>query len=247
MNVIIVLPVYNEEKSLSPLLTRIGESMRRAGLSCSVLMIDDGSTDGSLAAARSFDRRLAVRILRHATNQGLGSAIRDGLLAAIRGGSTNDVVVTMDADNSQPPELVPQMVKGIAAGSDCVIASRYAPGSRALHVPLYRRLISWVGNRAYRLRVRAPGVKDYTCGLRAYRASILRRGFRLHGERFVCSPGFECMGEILIKLRRLGARFTEIPFTLDYGARPGLSKMRLTRTVRGNLRVLSTRAHNHLS
>jgi dolichol-phosphate mannosyltransferase len=240
MKVIIVLPVYNEEKALGPLFERVEKSRAEAGVPDEVVVVDDGSRDASLAVAGSFARRFPLAIVRHEKNEGLGRAIRDGLVFALRRCSDEDVVVTMDADNSQPPELIPQMLKPTATGSDCVIASRYAPGSRIVHGPLYRRLISWVGNKAYAVRLRATGVRDYTCGFRAYRVSILKEGFRLYGDRFIASRGFECMGEILLKLSGLGARVSEVPFTLDYGAKPGLSKMRLLRTLLGNLRVLAT-------
>ncbi len=239
MKVIIVLPVYNEAKSLPPLLRRIERSMAQAAISYRMVVVDDGSTDGSSGIARSFGRSLPVAILEHQKNEGLGKTIRDGLRAAVAQCSDNDLVVSLDADNSQPPELVPEMLKRLEAGFDVVIASRYAPGARMLHVPVYRRLLSGLGNTAYSLSLRAKGVRDYTCGFRAYRASILRKGLQAYGRGLISSPGFECMAEILIKLWRLGARIAEVPFTLDYGAKPSLSKMRLGRTLLGNLRVVA--------
>jgi dolichol-phosphate mannosyltransferase len=239
MKIVIVLPVYNEEKSIPALLERIRRTMTPASLPYSIVLVDDGSTDGSLRAAQFFARTVPLKIIRHHKNEGLGRAIRDGLRAAIQASSEKDIVVTMDADNSQPPELIPEMVWRLRLGADIVIASRYATGSKSLHVPAYRRLISWAGNIAFRCRIRARRVRDYTCGFRAYRAPILRKGFQAYRDELVSSPGFECMAEILIKLCRLGARVVEIPFILDYGAKPGLSKMRLPQTLLGNMRVLA--------
>lgn len=238
MNVVIALPAYNEEKSLPLLLARIQRGIRQIAVACRVLIVDDGSTDGTLAVAQSFAHDLPLHILRHATNEGLGHAIRDALLWAGRNCSDADVLVTLDADNSQPPEHIPEMLERLKAGVDVVIASRYAPHARTLNVPLHRRLLSCLGNLAYRIRFPAKGVRDYTCGFRAYRVGILRRGFRQYGEDFVRSHGFECMAEILVKLRSLGATFAEVPFALDYGAKQGASKMRLCRAIFGNLRVL---------
>ena len=237
--VVIVLPVYNEAQALAPLLRRIQQSLSCAPSSYGIILVDDGSTDGSLTVARSFARSLPMKIIAHPTNEGLGRTIRDGLQAALQGCADDDVIVTMDADNSQPPERIPAMVRKLAKGYDVAIASRYAAGSKSLHVPVCRRLLSFSGNLAYCLCARAKGVRDYTCGFRAYRAAILKTGFRVYGGRFVSSRGFECMGEILVKLWRLGARFVEVPFTLDYGAKPSLSKMRLKRTVLGNLRIVA--------
>ena len=240
MKVITVLPVYNEANSLAPLLKRIERSMAQASIGYRIILIDDGSTDGSLAVARSFARFLPMSIFLHEENEGLGRTIKDGLRIATEGCSDDDVVVTMDADNSQPPELISEMLKRVEAEFDVVIASRYAPGAVILNVPLYRRLLSELGNIAYSLSVRAKGVRDYTCGFRAYKASVLREGFSVYGDRLISSRGFECMAEILIKLWCLGARLSEVPFTLDYGAKPSLSKMRLARTVVGNLGVMAT-------
>jgi len=251
MKIIILLPVYNEAKSLAPLLKRIELSMSHAGIPYRIILVDDGSTDGSLAIARSLACSLPLSLLLHRKNKGLGNTIRDGFRLAMDECCDDDVVVTMDADNSQPPELIPRMLKRLEGGFDVAIASRYAPGAKTMHVPLYRRAISRLGNLAYSLSVRAGGVRDYTCGFRAYKSSMLKRGLRVYGDRLVSSPGFECMAEILIRLRSLGARFVEIPFALDYGAKPSLSKMKLTRTLFGNLRVLvvsdrlRSRRHGH--
>jgi dolichol-phosphate mannosyltransferase len=238
VKLIIALPVYNEEKSLPLLLARIRESMRDAATPYRVVAVDDGSTDRSLAIVQSFTGCMPLCVLRHATNQGLGCAIRDALLWAAQNCSDNDFVVTLDADNSQPPECIPQMLERLKAGVDVVIASRYAPGARTLNVRCHRRIVSRLGNQAYRIRFPVRGVRDYTCGFRAYRAGILRTGFRVYGENLVRSRGFECMAEILVKLRALGAIFAEVPFTLDYGAKPSPSKMRLCGAILGNLRVL---------
>ena len=238
VKLVIALPVYNEEKSLPPLLARIRESMRGAAPPYRVVVVDDGSTDRSLAIAQSFASLMPLHVLRHATNQGLGRAIRGALLWAAQNCSDNDVVVTLDADNSQPPERIPEMLKRLKAGVEVVIASRYAPGARTLNVPFHRRLLSYLGNLAYAIRFPVRGVRDYTCGFRAYRAGILRMGFRVYGTSLVRSRGFECMAEILVKLRALGAAFAEVPFTLDYGAKAGPSKMRLCGAISGNLRIL---------
>ena len=208
--VFIVLPVYNEAQALAPLLHRIQQSLACTPGSHWIILVDDGSTDRSLTVARSVARSLPMEIIAHPENEGLGRTIRDGLRDALQRCADDDVIVTMDADNSQPPERIPAMVRTLAKRYDVVIASRYAAGAKSLHVPVCRRLLSFSGNLAYCLCARAKGIRDYTCGFRAYKAAILKRGFRAYGDGFVSSRGFECMAEILVKLWRLGAWVVEV-------------------------------------
>jgi len=238
MKVTIILPVYNEANSLSLVLERIERSVVRVPVAYRIILVDDGSTDGSPAIARSLARVIPMHIVSHARNEGLGKTVRDGLRLATQEYS-DDAIVIMDADNSQPPELIPEMLARLQAGFDVVVASRYTPGARSLRVPLHRKFFSRLGNIAYFLWIRAKGVRDYTCAFRTYEASFLKKAWHVYGDGLVSSSGFECMAEILIKLWWLGARIVEIPFTLDYGAKPSLSKMKLARTIPGNLRVLA--------
>jgi dolichol-phosphate mannosyltransferase len=85
------------------------------------------------------------------------------------------------------------------------------------------------------------GVRDYTCGFRAYRCRLLREAFRRYGDDFVDRRGFECMVDILLKLHRLGATFAEVPLTLRYDRKGGASKMRVARTVADTLRLMLRR------
>jgi len=76
-----------------------------------------------------------------------------------------------------------------------------------------------------------PGVRDYTCGYRAYRGAILQRAFATYRDQFIEESGFTCMAEILIKLRRLSVRAGEVPLILRYDLKSGTTKMKVTRTI----------------
>jgi dolichol-phosphate mannosyltransferase len=91
-----------------------------------------------------------------------------------------------------------------------------------------------------------PGVRDYTCGFRAYRASVLGASIEHYGDRFVTEKGFSCMVDVLLKLRRLrinGARIVmgEAPMVLRYDLKGGVSKMRVLRTIRQTLSLVVRR------
>ncbi len=83
-------------------------------------------------------------------------------------------------------------------------------------------------------------MRDYTCGFRAYRVSLLRRAFDDYGESFVDQQGFQCMADILLKLRRYRPRIGELPFVLRYDRKAGSSKMKLGRTTWSTLRRRSS-------
>jgi len=238
--VFVVLPAYNEEQNLGCLLEAVRQAMVEEGFCYQVVVVDDGSRDRTVEVARAHAEIMPLRIERHEVNQGLGWTIRDGLRACLDC-HDDDVVVAMDADNTHPPGLIGAMVRGIREGNDVVIASRYRPGARVLGVPLARRWLSWGAALLFRITFPIPGVKDYTCGYRAYRGRILKAAFGKFGDQFVSEPGFQCMADILLKLHRLGAICREVPLVLRYDLKGGASKMNVGRTVRRTLSLLVRR------
>ncbi len=238
--VYVVLPAYNEEPALAALLRGIHRALTEEGLAYVVVVVDDGSTDRTLDVAQTHARFMPVHIERHEHNQGLGCTIRDGLRACLEC-DDEDIVVTMDADNTHPPGLIGSMVRSIREGSDVVIASRYQPGARVLGVPWLRRWLSWGASLLFRMVFPIPGVRDYTCGYRAYRGSLVKAAFARYGQQFVSEPGFQCMVDILLKVHRLGAICREVPLVLRYDLKQGESKMRVGRTVLRTLGLLARR------
>jgi dolichol-phosphate mannosyltransferase len=238
----IVLPAYNEARSLPALLAAIDEATFGAGLAYGVVLVDDGSGDGTGEIAARAAEALPLHLERHPRNLGLGATLRDGLVKAAELAEPGDLIVTMDADNSHSPELIPRLVRLAREGHDVVIASRYRPGSRVLGVPLRRRALSYWGSWLLRLLFPLAGVRDYTSGYRAYRADLLRQVLAEHGPGFFDQDGFQCMVDILLKLRsRPGLVFGEAPMILRYDRKQGASKMRLGRTIRKTLALLVRR------
>ena len=240
--IVVVLPAYNEAEALPPLLRRLHSvSAGHFGSALSVIVVDDGSSDGTAQAARSAADGLAVRVVVHPENRGLNEAIRSGLLAALEQVGDDDIVVTMDADDTHAPGLISRMTMLVEEGNDVVVASRYAPGGRVLGVPLSRRILSRGASLLFRVVYPVSGVRDYTCGYRAYRAGMLKAAFARWGDEFISEPGFSCMVDILLKLSRLDAVVTEAPLVLRYGRKPGKSKMNVRRTMAQTLSLLARR------
>jgi dolichol-phosphate mannosyltransferase len=145
----------------------------------------------------------------------------------------------MDADNSHMPGQILQMTRNIREGRDVVIASRFRPGAVVLGVPLYRRCLSLGVLAVSRICFPIRGVRDYSCGYRAYRADLLKQAITAYGENFFQREGgFACMIGVLLRLKKLGAVFGEIPIVLRYDQKQGLSKMKIASTVYHTLRVL---------
>jgi dolichol-phosphate mannosyltransferase len=237
----VVLPAYNEALSLPPLLERLAQSMYEARLPYEVVLVDDGSADGTVDSVAHLAGEVGLRVIRHERNEGLGASLRDGLMKAAELADDHDIVVTMDADNSHTPELILPMVRLVREGNDVVIASRYRAGSRVRGVPWERRLLSFAGRWLFTLLFPTPGVRDYTSGYRAYRAEVLRRVAREYGPAFYDQGGFQAMVDVLLKLRRLDLIFHEVPLILRYDLKEGGSKMKVWKTVRDTLRLLVRR------
>jgi dolichol-phosphate mannosyltransferase len=231
----IALPAYNEERSLPRLLERyvaLEAALRGRGAGLGVLVVDDGSRDGTTAAAAAFQARLALEVVPHGVNRGLGAALRTGLYAALARAGEDDLIGTMDADDTHDPALFLAMWERLEAErADVVIASRYAPGGQEIGLSPLRRVLS--RGASLLLSVAAPvrGARDYTCGFRLYRAALLRKAAHDWGERLIEEAGFTCMAELLLKLGRGGATVAESPLVLRYDRKEGASKMKMTRTI----------------
>jgi dolichol-phosphate mannosyltransferase len=239
--VIVVLPAYNEAEALPRLLARLRDvSFGHFGASLSVVVVDDGSSDDTALRAREAEG-LALRVIVHDQNRGLAEAIRSGLLSAMEQAADDDVIVTMDADDTHAPGLISRMTMLVEEGNDVVIASRFAPGGRTVGVPWTRAVLSRGASLLFRLVHPMRGVRDYTCGYRAYRAGLLRQAFAKWGRDFISEAGFTCMVDILLKLHRLGAVATEAPLVLRYERKPGKSKMDVRRTTIDTLSLLVRR------
>ena len=239
--VLVVLPAYNEEHSLGVLLRRLDQSMHEDGLPYQIIVVDDGSRDATARIAADHARYMPIRVERHEVNRGLGATIRDGLSVAVSLARDDDIIVVMDADNTHTPGLIRNMIRVIREGADVVIASRYQAGSYIRGVPLHRKLLSLGARFLFQLFFPIPGVRDYTCGYRAYRASVLLKAFRRYGDDFVNQEGFQCMVDILIKLSRMDLVLREVPLILRYDLKGGASKMKVAHTIARTLALMAQR------
>lgn len=237
----IVLPAYNEAEALPPLLAAIHTALHKSDVEYSVIVVDDGSRDDTAIVASQASFHMPVMLVEHGVNQGLAAAIRTGFRAAIAQSNPGDVIFLMDADNTHPPALVHRMLGMIREGHDVVIASRYQPGARVVGVPWHRNLLSFGARGLFKLVFPIKGVRDYTCGFRAYKEEVLRRAMADYGDSFVSEKGFSCMVDVLLKLRRYDLIMGEVPLILRYDQKGGVSKMNVVRTIWQTLALMFRR------
>lgn len=210
MQVSIIVPTYNEARSLSELAGRLFAALQGAGLEGELVVVDDGSPDGTGAIAEELARRYPMQVLHRPAKSGLASAVLEGMARA-----QGDILVVMDADLSHPPEVVPRLVAPILAGeADLAVASRYVRGGGVAQWPWIRRLVSWGANLLARPLV---PMRDATSGFFAVRREVL--------EGVSLNPiGFKIGLEVMARGRY--RRFVEVPYIFE-DRRYGKSKFGL--------------------
>ena len=239
--VFVVLPAYNEAACIEQLILDCVSALRESEENARFVVVDDGSADATSSIVERLAKDNPIELVRHPVNRGLGETIRDGLRFAAMHAAPSDIILTLDADGTHEPRYFDSLLKRVREGFDVVIASRYQPGSEIHGVPKHRLWMSDGAGVLFRVLLPIPGVKDYTCGFRAYRASVLKDAFAAMGDGFIDQAGFQCMADILLKLRRSKVRMSEVPFSLRYDLKAGASKMRVVRTVARTLGLIARR------
>jgi dolichol-phosphate mannosyltransferase len=209
---ICVIPAYDEAGKIGRLVRRFPPAVVDE-----ILVVDDGSTDGTAAEATEAGARAIV----HSGNRGVGAAIRTGIDDALAHGY--DVVVVMGGDDQDDPAEIPALVEPIAAGrADLVQGSRRLGGRRTIDMPLFRRVTTKVYSLVFRLASGFPST-DATNGFRAFRTDLVRHErIRLHQDWL---DTYELEPYLLFQAIRSGHRVVEVPVTKRYDRELGYSKM----------------------
>ncbi|ACU53809.1 Dolichyl-phosphate beta-D-mannosyltransferase [Acidimicrobium ferrooxidans DSM 10331] len=210
----VVIPTYNEVDNIGPMLGAVLAAVPEAH----VLVVDDGSPDGTAAAVRAVSERdERVRLLAREQKTGLGGAYRDGFKVAISEGATS--VVEIDADFSHDPAAIPALLAALDDGAALAIGSRYVLGGRSPGLSRERLALSRGGNLYAAFMLGLP-VRDATAGFRAYRTDVIHEvGFR--SSR---ADGYGFQVELTRLVNDAGYRIVEIPITFR-DRRAGTSKM----------------------
>lgn len=214
MKPLVVLPTFNEAENIVEVL----DLVRAATPEADVLVVDDGSPDGTgdLAERWGADHG-GVSVLRRAGKQGLGSAYRAGFAHGLEHGY--GILIEMDSDLQHDPAMLPALIHAVQDGADLAIGSRYVPGGQVPGWKLSRRVISQGGN-LYAALVLGMHVRDATAGFRAYSADALR-GINLEAIK---ADGYGFQIEMAYTVDHHRGRIVEVPITFADRIR-GTSKM----------------------
>jgi glycosyltransferase involved in cell wall biosynthesis len=166
----VVIPCFNEAACIAQVIGEIRHVMEPLGVTAEILVVDDGSTDGSAAAAKSA----GARVVRHRSNRGYGAALKTGIAAA-----RNSNIVIIDADGTYPASLIPAMLAELER-ADMVVGAR---SFRSANIPLIRKPAKWLLGVLANYVV-SGSIPDINSGLRAFRKEIAEQYFHILPNQF---------------------------------------------------------------
>ena len=200
----VVMPAYNEAEMVGLQIEKIREVMNRTNCPYELIVVDDGSTDGTADVVRQHD----VVLISKKYNRGYGAALKTGIAAA-----SYEWILIIDADGTYPAESIPKLLRALPE-YDMVVAARTG---KSVHIPLIRRPMKWVLGRLANYLAGQP-IPDLNSGLRVFRKSL--------SEKFehLLPSGFSFTSTITMSLLLNDYRVLYLP--IDYNKRVGLSKVR---------------------
>jgi dolichol-phosphate mannosyltransferase len=200
----LILPTYNEAENIEGLVRAALGQLEKTGLEHTILVVDDGSPDGTGRIADGLAEELApVRVLHRDSKQGLGRAYLAGFALAMADGA--ELVLEMDSDFSHDPADLPRLIAA-AEAADLVLGSRYVPGGGVTSWGRLRRLLSRGGSAYARILLGVP-VRDLTGGFKCFHRRVLEAIDLEH----VHADGYGFQIELTYKAVRAGFKVAEVP------------------------------------
>ena len=235
MDLSVVIPCYNEERRLPPTLESIRRYLRLHQIQGELILVDDGSRDGTRSLMRAEAARHGdVRVVAVSPNRGKGRAVAEGVRVA----RTEHVLVS-DADLSTPIEELSKLQAALARGADVAIGSRAAPGAREIDQPLHRQLMGKTFNRLVQTLL-LPGFRDTQCGFKLFRGQVAHGLFS-----GLLIEGFAFDVEVLVRALDAGCTVEEVPVRWFNSGTSTVAPLRASTTMLRDLLRLRVR-YGHL-
>lgn len=199
----VIIPAFNEEGAVAAQIVSVREVLQQQGLEHEIIVVDDGSRDGT--AEKAIEA--GARVLQKPHNQGYGAAIKTGIVAA-----AHDTIVIIDADGTYPPDQIPHLVRQLET-ADMVVGAR--TGSD-VHIPWVRRPAKWMLGLLAN-RVAGQTIPDLNSGLRAFRRDCVRQYFAILSNKFSFTT--------TVTLALLADDYRVVYHPINYYQRVGKSKI----------------------
>ncbi len=221
MKISVIIPMYNEEENVIKTLNEVNNVLENFN-EFEIIVVDDGSTDKTSSLVNKvISSNSNISLLKHPVNMGMGRALRTGFEKV-----DSDIIITIDADLSYDPAIIPKLVEEMDESTDIVVGSQYMDGGHTENIPPLRLFISKTANKLVGYAM-ANNLSTVTGVLRAYRKEVL-------DSIELDSDGTEINPEIISKAKAVGFNIKEIPVTLK-GRELGKSKVRYRKTTISHL------------
>lgn len=233
----ILLPAFNEYPNLIKILNQI-EKSNFLKKKTYVVLVDDTSKDETYKFKNYKNTNFKFKYIRNKKNSGLSLTLEKGFNYINKHSRSDDIIVTLDADNTHPIENIPAMVKNLKK-KDVVVASRFVKGSKIYGLSVFRKIISFAARIVFTIFFPINNIKDYTCNFRAYKSVYIKKLIQKN-PNFFNSKDFGIAADILICLNLMDKdiKFFEVPFTLYYNRKIGESKIKILKTIYLTLKIV---------
>ena len=221
----ICIPAYNEAQTVGVLLWRIRKVFQEYSREYEILVYNDGSTDGTDEALKPYTEVLPLTILGGSEHLGYGRAL-DALCRAVSARTRyprRDALITLQADFTDQPEHLPELIKRFEGGADLIVAERTLSPT----TPTPVRRLRWIGSWLMRARAGVPGVTDPFGSLRLYRISLIRDALKASGDApLVQGDGWAANLDLLRRTAPLARRLETVALDPRYDVRARDTRVR---------------------
>lgn len=222
-----LIPVFNESDNIEELARSI--NALNVEEEKFYVFVDDKSTDTTIEKIKMFFRENKFHIIEKIENKGPGDSFNLGFEWILQQSkNSNDIIITLEGDNTSDIKLLPEMLAISKLGYSLVLASVYAQGGGFDKTSWFRKLVSAMANIIMRF-IFDIKVITLSSFYRVYHVSLIKQ-IKLKFPQIISEPGFICMIEILVKSIRLNAKIIEVPMVLHSQKRKGKSKMKVIKT-----------------